>query len=380
MTSSTLEDTYHDYCRATESGIGYSNCVTSGQGLNLSGPVSFSEMKIRNTLQRSQECLQCHTWLFHTTGSVCALLGLTWDHTISPSFLFRETNLSGFVNIQPKGQQREQVLDKVKANRSRYFKSVSLLGLPCIFTWTNCHKEVVETHILQTPFFLWLWARKFMYTSCVWKFHFSLVFWTQYLPRFLISVQTYCRGKAATVPYLSLPYVWGKHDAGSLVSVLPTFWTPFTLSPPPHPLYPTPCMCVQKMAITHSSRKWAGSSEFLNTRQGNVLISQVLTSMKESLSWPHHCWIQIGISARSSDDSWKHWSLILFEAKSMSDKMVQQAKVLVNQCDNLSLSPKTQNGGRGLNSSKVVLWPTHAHSSPNQWMKRYGIKSQVQAP
>lgn len=112
MTSSTLEDTYHDYCRATESGIGYSNCVTSGQGLNLSGPVSFSEMKIRNTLQRSQECLQCHTWLFHTTGSVCALLGLTWDHTISPSFLFRETNLSGFVNIQPKGQQRELHLTK----------------------------------------------------------------------------------------------------------------------------------------------------------------------------------------------------------------------------------------------------------------------------
>lgn len=242
MTSSTPEDTYRDYCRATtESGIGYSNCVTSGQGLNLSGPVSFSEMKIGNTLQRSQECLQCHTWLFHTTGSMCALLGLTWDQTISPSFLFRETNLSGLVNIQPKGQQREQVLDKVKANRSRYFKSVSLLGLPCIFTWTNCHKEVVETHILQTPFSLWPWARKFMYTSCVWKFHFSLVFWTQYLPGFLISVETYCRGKAATVPYLSLPYVWGKHDAGSLVSVLPTFWTPFTLSPPspfvPHSMY-----------------------------------------------------------------------------------------------------------------------------------------------
>lgn len=181
---------------------------------------------------------------------------------------------------------------------------------------------------------------------------------------------------ALPVPTLCLRKAWRRQPRECPSHLLNTIHP----EPPPHPLYPTPCMCVQKMAITHSSRKWAGSSEFLNTRQGNVLISQVLTSMKESLSWPHHCWIQIGISARSSDDLWKHWSLILFEAKSMSDKMVQQAKVLVNQCDNLSLSPKTQNGGRGLNSSKVVLWPTHAHSSPNQWMKRYGIKSQVQAP
>lgn len=165
-----------------------SNCATSGQDLNLLGPL-FPSLKWKPpTLQGSREGLQGHTWLFHTIGSVCALPGLPSDRSISPAFLLEKLVELGLWMFSQRDSKENCFRIKRRQMGPDIVKAY-LLGLQSIFIWTTCHKQVVGIHVgphvLQVPSSLpcdWLWARKFTNVPCVRKFHFSPVFWTQHLP------------------------------------------------------------------------------------------------------------------------------------------------------------------------------------------------------
>lgn len=151
-------------------------------------------------------------------------------------------------------------MDKEKGNGSRYFKrlptwiAMDLSELSAVNRWLECVGSCTFVRRCSAPM-----------TDCRQQLHVCENFVSHLSfghSTFLCLVLDECvleEDNQSLYFTLSPSYNRRKEDAGSLGSVLPTFWTLLTLRLPQR-LYPTPRMqeCVQEMAITHLWRNELG--------------------------------------------------------------------------------------------------------------------------